>query len=290
LRTYPFATAPTADLAANNPFVNATILCPTNAAVAEVNAYVTSLMQGESRVYTAFDAVQEPGLNKEFWPTEQYKSMCFTNFPPFDLELKRGMVVLMCRTLDRQLGRVNSSRHIVLDMLPRYVTLLSIEPGPTFGDVFRQIPIKLYLEDDDLPFVLRRSQLPLCPALSMTGHKSQGATFVRVGMYLTTPIFAHGWLYVCLSRVGSPNGICILVKERSLPQDLHDLYVRHPGLVLNVVYRDIITRAVGDVMPHDLPTPRLPSPYEQDNVLDHAPCPETMFMTNVDDVIASLFH
>ena len=45
----------------------------------------------------------------------------------------------------------------------------------------------------------------------MTINKSQGQTLKRVGLYLTTPVFAHGQLYVALSRVGHPDFIKVLV-------------------------------------------------------------------------------
>ena len=45
----------------------------------------------------------------------------------------------------------------------------------------------------------------------MTINKSQGQTFSNVGVYLPVPCFAHGQLYVAMSRVGSPEAIHFLV-------------------------------------------------------------------------------
>ena len=39
----------------------------------------------------------------------------------------------------------------------------------------------------------------------MTINKAQGQTLQRVGIYLPTPCFAHGQLYVAASRVGLPQ-------------------------------------------------------------------------------------
>ncbi|PKA57220.1 ATP-dependent DNA helicase PIF1 [Apostasia shenzhenica] len=46
----------------------------------------------------------------------------------------------------------------------------------------------------------------------MTINKSQGQTLKKVGIYLPEPVFAHGQLYVALSRTISSNTTKILIK------------------------------------------------------------------------------
>jgi hypothetical protein len=50
------------------------------------------------------------------------------------------------------------------------------------------------------PFTLRRRQFPVRLAFAMTINKAQGQSIPIVGVNLTTPAFAHGQLYVALSR------------------------------------------------------------------------------------------
>ena len=49
----------------------------------------------------------------------------------------------------------------------------------------------------------------------MTVNKSQGQTTPNVGVYLPTPVFSHGQLYVAMSRATSRTNIKIL----ALPPD-----------------------------------------------------------------------
>jgi ATP-dependent DNA helicase PIF1 len=50
------------------------------------------------------------------------------------------------------------------------------------------------------PCEFRRRQFPVRVAFALTINKSQGQTLDHVGVYLRCPIFAHGHLYVALSR------------------------------------------------------------------------------------------
>ena len=61
-----------------------------------------------------------------------------------------------------------------------------------------------------LPVQLKRLQFPVCLAFAMTMNKSQGQTVPRVGDYLPEPVFAHGQLYVAVSRVQARANIRIL--------------------------------------------------------------------------------
>ena len=69
-----------------------------------------------------------------------------------------------------------------------------------------RIPIESS-SDSGLGFSFRRLQFPVSVAFGMTINRSQGQTKKRVGVYLPSPAFTHGQLYVAMSRVGSLAGV-----------------------------------------------------------------------------------
>jgi ATP-dependent DNA helicase PIF1 len=106
--------------------------------------------------------------------------------------------------------------------------------GPRKGQrVF--IPRIIFISDDDdkdFPFQLRRKQFPVVPAFAITINKAQGQSIHHMGLYLRTPVFSHGQLYVALSRVTSRGAIKILVPNQD-DADADGIHTK------NIVYRQI---------------------------------------------------
>jgi ATP-dependent DNA helicase PIF1 len=72
-----------------------------------------------------------------------------------------------------------------------------------------RIPI-ISNESNTLPFQFKRLQFPVAVCFAMTINRSQGQTFEKVGLDLSTPPFTH----VGLSRVGSAKKLAVLCQNR----------------------------------------------------------------------------
>jgi len=82
--------------------------------------------------------------------------------------------------------------------------------------MIRLLPrIKLTTTDQDLPFILERTQFPLCLCFAMTVNKSQGQSLEQVWVDLRTPAFTHAQLYVTFSRGTSLDGLTLLPSEQT---------------------------------------------------------------------------
>ena len=81
----------------------------------------------------------------------------------------------------------------------------------------------------DFTFKFRRRQFPVRLAFAITINRAQGQSVKHVGVDLRFPVFAHGQLYVALSRVTTKQNLKVL-----LPHDNVDSKTN------NVVYEEAL--------------------------------------------------
>lgn len=93
---------------------------------------------------------------------------------------------------------------------------------------------------DTDPIAFERKQFPLRPAFAMTINKSQGQTLDRVSLFLPSPVFTHGQLYVALSRVSSPTAVHIFLPLPNPNPHSRNAPLPPPNITRNVVYTEVL--------------------------------------------------
>ncbi|PIC11535.1 hypothetical protein B9Z55_029018 [Caenorhabditis nigoni] len=202
------------------------ILSPTNQQALQMNQKVMEMIPGEMKTYYSVDEVgdnQNIHSDAANFPTEFLNKMTPSGLPPHKLDLKVGALVMLLRNLDVRNGLCNGTRLVIREMGERVLRCAFIS-GPNEGGDVLILRIKLSF-DSGIPFVLQRRQFPVRPAFAMTVNKAQGQTFDRIGLLLDASIFAHGQLYVALTRTRTKDGIRIWAPEK----------VMH-----NIVYKNIL--------------------------------------------------
>ena len=75
----------------------------------------------------------------------------------------------------------------------------------------------------DIPLTIKRLQLPLQIAFSMSINKSQGHSFSLVGFHLRSRCFSHGQLYVGCSRVSSNKNLYVITENNNTNNVVYNL-------------------------------------------------------------------
>jgi len=213
------------------------VLSTTNKGTMEINNLCLNkfVSSHDSRVYLSVDTVINEGCNRENSDSNSNFDVSFLNtvltcgLPPHKLELKVGVPIILIRNLNIKRGLCNGTKLIVTRLFKNSIEAKS--PNSEFPIVIPRIT--LVDNDPDLPFTLRRIQLPIRLAFSMTINKSQGQTFDKIGLDLREQCFSHGQLYVGLSRVRCPGDYSVFVGCHNDHNARSDVYIR------NVVYREI---------------------------------------------------
>jgi hypothetical protein len=178
------------------------ILCSTNDKVNELNRQIIQKLPGEITVVKSIDQIIcEPGEDPTEYPVEFLNTLLTSGLPPHELHLKIGAIAMLLRNLDIKSGLCNGVRLRIMRIFSNIIDC-EIVTGSSVGKRVLLPKIKLEPSDDIFPFKFQRNQYPIRLSFAMTINKSQGQTFNKVGILLDKPVFAHGQLYVALSRQG----------------------------------------------------------------------------------------
>ena len=156
------------------------------------------------------------------------------------LKLKIGAPIMLLRNLNLGGCLCNGTRMIVTQVYTRLIQA-KIVTGTRMGEKVYLPRIVLINKEEQLPFTFKRKQFPVKVCYAMTINKIQGQSLNRIGVYLPEPVFAHGQLYVALSRATTPQGLKILIKQCP-PND--------QNTTKNVVYKDFLNMVTVAQVPY----------------------------------------
>ena len=216
----------------SNPqyLVERAILTPKNIDVNNVNTIIIDQFPGEAVEYYSADIIEEQ-TNPEY-QIEFLNSLTIGGLPPHKLSLKIGSPIILLRNLNPSDGLCNGTR-LICHFFQKHVIEAEIITGKHTG-LRTFIPrITLSPSNANFPFTLKCRQFPVQPAFAMTINKSQGQSLNWVGLYLPTPVFSHGQLYVTCSRITSRKNLKILIIKQ-LGDNANLINYTH-----NVVYPEI---------------------------------------------------
>lgn len=218
------------------------ILCTTVKEMMSVNNHIITSIAGQSHdFFSTDDVVSDDPNDITNFPVEYLNVQHPSGMPPHKLTLKPDSIVMLLRNLDPENGLSNGTRLMVNQLLENAIVATIISDSHQGEEVFIT-RMEMISEERLLPIKLRRIQFPLIPAYAMTVNKSQGQTIERVGIFLTTPVFSHGALYVALSRSRDPTNVIVYIRDQTTRQGKllkHLPDQAHRVFTLNVIFREV---------------------------------------------------
>ncbi|MCO5596686.1 hypothetical protein L7F22_050754 [Adiantum nelumboides] len=195
-------------------FKDRAILAPRNKDVDAINNLVLQKFPDTFNEYVSGDLVCESDCDSILFTTEFLNSLDLGGgFPPHVLHLKQNAPVMLLRNLDPRSGICNGTRLICKQFHSKVIEAEIITRSHAGKAVFIPRIDFLMGAREGLPFELKRRQFPLRCAFGTTINKAQGQTLGVLGLYLPTPVFTHGQLYVAMSRVKSSSAIKVVVGD-----------------------------------------------------------------------------
>uniref|UniRef100_A0A183C066 ATP-dependent DNA helicase n=1 Tax=Globodera pallida TaxID=36090 RepID=A0A183C066_GLOPA len=205
----------------NSPLENANaiadnaILCPTNNDVQYINNLALDRMSGNATDYMSIDepleTVEDNNTFRADFNMEAVHNEMPSGIPPHKLKLKVGTPIMLLRNLDVHQGLCNGTRLQVMRMSDDNL-FCRILTGPR-ADVNQTIVLpRIKFEygrgRNHRGLRFQRLQFPVRACFAMTVNKAQGQTLQRMALVLRgKQCFAHGQVYVAMSRVTRMDGI-----------------------------------------------------------------------------------
>jgi ATP-dependent DNA helicase PIF1 len=196
---------------------NRIVIAPTNSIVDRINRLVTTMMPSD-RATRTYLSVNTPDAFDVYDPTsailatDNLQSIETANMPVHTLTLRIGMPVMCMQNLDVANGICNGTT-MIIEQLDENIVWCKV--NTRFGLRSHPIaPSKFTYSCNGFKFT--RIQLPIRVAFCGTINRVQGGTYDHVAYHATHPIWAHGMLFVAVTRVTSPEGLTILCDPKMM--------------------------------------------------------------------------
>ena len=218
---------------------NRAILCPTNEDSLEINELILDRLEGDlQNPYFSVDKIL-PANDGVTYPLELAHQQTPSGYPPHELKLKVGAIVMLIKNWNIPLGLCNGTRMRVVKCNTHFIRC-AILSGPRKDQEYSFSKVKFIPGEKD-PHRIERFQFPFRLAFAMTINKAQGQTFDKIGILLRSPVFAHGQLYVAISRVRNFESLTVMVETVQRGDKVQGVVAGHNGVYTqNIVNMSVL--------------------------------------------------
>jgi hypothetical protein len=166
--------------------------------------------------------------------TDAANAYSASRFPEHNLQLFIGCPVICLRAFNRQLN--NGDRGII-QSITLFRLGIQMITGKCAGSIVHLPRTRFTPATNSMKMEMTRLQFGVAVAFAMTVSKSQSCGFKHVGIWLNDHLFAHGQLYLALSRIQvHMDGVYTLLfaSRDNIMSDERGIFAR------NLVYNEVL--------------------------------------------------
>uniref|UniRef100_A0A6P7G5R2 ATP-dependent DNA helicase n=1 Tax=Diabrotica virgifera virgifera TaxID=50390 RepID=A0A6P7G5R2_DIAVI len=217
------------------------IICLRNDVCTEINNKMLRRLPGDIvTVYSVDNVDSDNPEDAENFSMEFLNRIKYGGLPDHELMLKVGAPVILLRNIDARSGLVNGTR-LIIKQVSQNAIIADIAFGVNKGKTVFIPKFDIKCRVDTHSVNLKRRQFPVKLSFAITVNKAQGQTLEKVGICLTTPVYAHGQLYTALSRTKRMSALKVQIRTSEHQGTAKENHINRT-LARNVVYESVMDR------------------------------------------------